>query len=216
MTPCPLLPRFCCRSSRRRCRPRSWRRCRSWPATPGGPTTLYTSQLRRWFAWCEGNGLDPLVGIQRAHVELYIRQPRRVGADGLLDRDDDARRARVLPVRPHRRADRRRPGRLRPAAEGAPRRVPHPRPGPAGADPVPAGRPDHHRAPRRAGVPAGHQRPARLGGRGGADRGLRRHPARPPGAAPGRQGQQAGHHAGHRPRAAGAGGLPRASAPPGR
>jgi site-specific recombinase XerD len=34
---------------------------------------LYTYQLKRWFAWCEGNGLDPLVGIQRAHVELYIR-----------------------------------------------------------------------------------------------------------------------------------------------
>ena len=35
---------------------------------------LYASQLRRWFAWCEDNGLDPLIGIQRAHVELYIRQ----------------------------------------------------------------------------------------------------------------------------------------------
>ena len=34
---------------------------------------LYAYQLRRWFAWCETNGLDPLVGIQRAHVELYIR-----------------------------------------------------------------------------------------------------------------------------------------------
>ena len=34
---------------------------------------LYSYQLRRWFEWCEGNGLDPLVGIQRAHVELYIR-----------------------------------------------------------------------------------------------------------------------------------------------
>jgi integrase/recombinase XerD len=34
---------------------------------------LYAFQLREWFAWCECNGLDPLVGIQRAHVELYIR-----------------------------------------------------------------------------------------------------------------------------------------------
>ena len=34
---------------------------------------LYTYQLKRWFAWCGGNGLDPLTGIQRAHVELYIR-----------------------------------------------------------------------------------------------------------------------------------------------
>jgi integrase/recombinase XerD len=34
---------------------------------------LYAFQLREWFSWCEGHGLDPLVGIQRAHVELYIR-----------------------------------------------------------------------------------------------------------------------------------------------
>ena len=32
---------------------------------------LYAYQLRRWFGWCEANGLDPLLGIQRAHVELY-------------------------------------------------------------------------------------------------------------------------------------------------
>ena len=43
---------------------------------------LYASQLRRWFAWCESNGLDPLLGIQRAHVELYIRQ---LGDAGLMD-----------------------------------------------------------------------------------------------------------------------------------
>ncbi|HET7690488.1 MAG TPA: tyrosine-type recombinase/integrase [Nocardioidaceae bacterium] len=35
---------------------------------------LYSYQLRRWFGWCESNGLDPLIGIQRAHVELYIRE----------------------------------------------------------------------------------------------------------------------------------------------
>jgi len=34
---------------------------------------LYAYQLRRWFDWCEESSLDPLVGIQRAHVELYIR-----------------------------------------------------------------------------------------------------------------------------------------------
>ena len=45
----------------------------------GRTHALYTYQLKRWFTWCEGNGLDPLVGIQRAHVELYIRQPRRLG-----------------------------------------------------------------------------------------------------------------------------------------
>lgn len=43
---------------------------------------LYAFQLRRWFAWCESNGLDPLQGIQRAHVELYIRQ---LGDSGLMD-----------------------------------------------------------------------------------------------------------------------------------
>lgn len=42
---------------------------------------LYASQLRRWFSWCEPNALDPLVGIQRAHVELYIRN---LGDSGLM------------------------------------------------------------------------------------------------------------------------------------
>ena len=43
---------------------------------------LYTYQLKLWFAWCEGNGLDPPTGIQRAHVELYIRH---LGDTGLMD-----------------------------------------------------------------------------------------------------------------------------------
>src|SRR6478752_7824174 len=43
---------------------------------------LYAFQLREWFAWCERNGLDPLVGVQRAHVELYIRS---LGERGLMD-----------------------------------------------------------------------------------------------------------------------------------
>jgi integrase/recombinase XerD len=43
---------------------------------------LYAYQLRRWFGWCESNALDPLVGIQRAHVELYIRH---LGQCGLMD-----------------------------------------------------------------------------------------------------------------------------------
>ena len=43
---------------------------------------LYASQIRRWFAWCESNELDPLQGIQRAHVELHIRQ---LGNSGLMD-----------------------------------------------------------------------------------------------------------------------------------
>jgi integrase/recombinase XerD len=39
----------------------------------GHTHSLYAYQLRRWFEWCETNRLDPLDGIQRAHVELYIR-----------------------------------------------------------------------------------------------------------------------------------------------
>ncbi len=43
---------------------------------------LYSFQLREWFSWCEGHGLDPLAGIQRAHVELYIRG---LSERGLMD-----------------------------------------------------------------------------------------------------------------------------------
>lgn len=43
----------------------------------GHTQALYSYQLHRWFVWCEGNGLDPLIGIQRAHVELYIRSLAR-------------------------------------------------------------------------------------------------------------------------------------------
>jgi len=47
----------------------------------GHTHSLYAYQLRRWFAWCETGGLDPLIGIQRAHVELYIRH---LGECGLM------------------------------------------------------------------------------------------------------------------------------------
>src|SRR4051812_2883421 len=40
---------------------------------------LYSYQLRRWFAWCETYGLDPLAGVQRAPIELYIRQQGETG-----------------------------------------------------------------------------------------------------------------------------------------
>ena len=43
---------------------------------------LYAYQLREWFAWCETHELDPLVEVQRAHVELYIRS---LGDRGLMD-----------------------------------------------------------------------------------------------------------------------------------
>ena len=39
----------------------------------GDTHRLYAYQLRRWFEWCETNRLDPLEGIQRAHVEMYLR-----------------------------------------------------------------------------------------------------------------------------------------------
>ncbi|MBA2560845.1 MAG: tyrosine-type recombinase/integrase [Propionibacteriales bacterium] len=48
----------------------------------GQTHTLYAYQLRRWFAWCETNALDPLVGLQRAHLELYIRHLHDSGLRG--------------------------------------------------------------------------------------------------------------------------------------
>ncbi len=48
----------------------------------GRTHALYAYQLREWFTWCEPHGLDPLVGIQRAHAELYIRG---LGERGLMD-----------------------------------------------------------------------------------------------------------------------------------
>jgi hypothetical protein len=53
----------------------------SYPTRYSGHThELYAYQLRRWFTWCEVNGLEPLEGIQRAHLELYIRH---LGESGL-------------------------------------------------------------------------------------------------------------------------------------
>ncbi|HEX7460892.1 MAG TPA: site-specific integrase [Dermatophilaceae bacterium] len=89
---------------------------------------LYAYQLRQWFAWCESNGLDPLAGIQRAHVELYVR---KLGDRGLMDSSvvtmmhavgGNFRFAHIDGTDPVR------PGRLCTAAEGPSRRVPHPRP----------------------------------------------------------------------------------------
>jgi integrase/recombinase XerD len=54
----------------------------SYLARYSGQThALYASQLRRWFSWCQTNALDPLIGIQRPHVELYIRH---LGECGLM------------------------------------------------------------------------------------------------------------------------------------
>lgn len=48
----------------------------------GATHGLNQAQLRRWFAWCEANGLGLLVGAQRGHVELYVRH---LGTAGLMD-----------------------------------------------------------------------------------------------------------------------------------
>ena len=32
----------------------------------GRTHVLYAFQLRQWFIWCDTNGVDPLIGIQRA------------------------------------------------------------------------------------------------------------------------------------------------------
>ena len=134
---------------------------------------LYQFQLREWFAWCERSRARPAGrGAEGARRAVHS-QLGRARSDGLQRGVDDERGAWLLHVRAHRRCDHRRPGGVRPVAEGAARRVPHPRAGPAGADPVPAGRPDDHRPPRRAGVPPRRQRATGFGGRGGTDRGLR-------------------------------------------
>lgn len=76
---------------------------------------LYTRYLGEWFAWCESQNLDPLHGVIRAHVEMYVRwrlehrgnKPSTVGTalapvkgyfkfaliDGLIDRDPAAHAA---------------------------------------------------------------------------------------------------------------------------
>ena len=46
----------------------------SFLARYGGSTHVsYSAQLKRWIDWCASNGLDPLDGIKRARIELYIR-----------------------------------------------------------------------------------------------------------------------------------------------
>ncbi len=55
-----------------------------------GPTPhLYAYQQRRWCSECQSNGLDPLVGIQRARRVVHP-PPGRVRADGRFGDHDDA------------------------------------------------------------------------------------------------------------------------------
>src|SRR3954454_8117226 len=66
---------------------------------------LYADQLRRWFAWCRANDLDALIGIQRAHLKLYIRH---LGESGLQVSSVNTMMHGVrgfFPVRPHGRPD---------------------------------------------------------------------------------------------------------------
>lgn len=94
----------------------------SFLARYSGPTHhLYAYQLRRWFAWCETNGIDALIGVERAHVELYIRSLTESGPDGLIGGHADAWDTRILPLRPHRRTHADRPSGLRPTTRGASR-----------------------------------------------------------------------------------------------
>ena len=78
---------------------------------------LYAYQLRRWFAWCESNGLDALIGVQRARVELYVRHRRECGLrDSSICTMMHGVRG-LLPVRAHRWPHRRGPCRVRAASE---------------------------------------------------------------------------------------------------
>ena len=173
----------------------------------GRTHVMYTSQLKRWFAWCEGNGLDPLIGIKRAHVELYIRHLGECGLmdssivtmmhgvrgyfrfahiDGLITADPAVYARLPMVQRDESRTqglDRLELIRFLQVAQTLT---------------------VHHGALAfLLGINA-----LRVGSRRGAGGGLRRHIARAPGAAPGRQGPQAGHHSAHGPRTAGPGGLP--------
>ncbi|MGI8613604.1 MAG: tyrosine-type recombinase/integrase [Nocardioidaceae bacterium] len=125
----------------------------------GDTHTLYAYQLRCWFAWCEARSLDPLVGIRRAYIELYIRHLGERGRmassvntmmhavrgffrfahiDGLIVADP-AVYARLPKIH----GDESR-------AQGR---------GPSRAHLVPPGRADHQRPP--PGLPTRRQRPAR-------------------------------------------------------
>ena len=168
----------------------------------GHTHTLYSSQLRRWFGWCETNALVPLVGIQRAHIELYIRHLGQAGLmassvvtsmravrgyfryahiDGLIV-SDPAVYARLPKV--HRDESRTRgldrPELIRFLQVAQTLTV-------------------HHGA---LAFLLGINAPTSLRGRRGADRGLRGNPSWTPRAPSRREGRQARHHAHNRSRAA--------------
>lgn len=163
----------------------------SFLARYSGPThTLYAYQLRRWFDWCQLPDLDSLVGMHRAHVELYIRHLSKRGLmASSVSTSMHAVRGffRFAHING---PDHLRPRRLRAAPEGPHRLLPHSGSGPVGTDPVPLGSPNPSPSTTVPRLPARHQRTARFRGRRGAVGGLPRDPAWAPGAAPRRQGNK--------------------------
>jgi len=171
----------------------------------------YAYQLRRWFEWCESNALDPLIGIHRAHVELYIRG---LGEAGLMASSNNAmmhglrgffRFAHIDGMIP---ADPAVYARL-PKVHGDETRT-------QGLDRLELIRflrvaqtiTVHHGAlAYLLGINA-----AGLGGRRRPHRGLRRDPARPPGTPSGGQGRQARDHATDCPGPSRPRGVPRRTA----
>ena len=152
----------------------------------GRTHTLYSFQLRGWLTWCEGNGLDPLLSVQRAHVDLDIRQP---GDRGLLDSSVVTMMHAVRGYFRFAHID----GLIScdPAVYARPPKIHRDETRTHGLDRLELIRflqvaQNHHRPPRRAGLPARHQLYPRLRSGSGADRGLRRHRSRAPGPAPGR------------------------------
>ena len=111
----------------------------TWPGIPDAPTTCTPTSCVVGLP-----GMRPTPGS----TDRDPTSPRRalyppagrVRASGLLDPHDDARRARVLPVRPHRRRRLFRPSGLCPPSEDSRGRVPRPGPGPTRTDPLPPGR----------------------------------------------------------------------------
>jgi len=109
--------------------------------------------------------LDPLQGIQRAHLEPYIRDLDQTGLMASSVNTMMHALHCLFPVCAHRRPDRRRPRGVRPAPQDPWRRVTHPRAGPARG---PSRRPTHHRALRpstRKPRPPQRPLPHRLRGR---------------------------------------------------
>ncbi len=158
VTSCPARPPFY-RSSPRPCRGPNSPPCPFWRATSGAPNSLCAFQLREWFA-CARSADSTRSSESNEHTSSSTSVTSASGA---------AVRGYVR-FAPHRWPHHRRPSRLCAATQDPLRRVAHPRTRPPRADPFPPCRPDHHRAPRRARLPARHQRPARLRSRRRADR----------------------------------------------